>query len=140
MGPSFDANICPENSPLGEFSDNVAHSNGRYGLRIFHNLVPRVNPCLPLIYDPTNTTDPYWQNPLITATFINFLSYKNKENGAIAERVGDVRFVNFKIADNMLAGIEFSITRDTMDGTAQINGALIVGHTINADPETLESS
>jgi hypothetical protein len=35
-GPSFDVNICPENSKLGEFKDNVAHSNGRYGLRIFH--------------------------------------------------------------------------------------------------------
>ena len=36
IGPSFDPNICPENSKLGEFRDNVAHSNGRYGLRIFH--------------------------------------------------------------------------------------------------------
>jgi len=40
-GPSLDVNICPENSKLGEFRDNVAHSNGRYGLRIFHQLIPR---------------------------------------------------------------------------------------------------
>jgi hypothetical protein len=45
IGPSFDPNVCPENSKLGEFSDNVAHSVGRYGLRIFHNLIPRTNPC-----------------------------------------------------------------------------------------------
>lgn len=64
MGPSFDPNVCPENSPLGEFTNNVAHSNGKYGLRIFHNLIPRTNPCSPIIYDPTlkngTTTDPYW--------------------------------------------------------------------------------
>ena len=35
-GPSEDFNVCPENTKLGEFRDNVAHSNGRYGLRIFH--------------------------------------------------------------------------------------------------------
>lgn len=140
MGPSFDINVCPENSPLGEFTDNVAHSNGRYGLRIFHNLIPRTNPCSAIIYDTANTTDPYWKNPLITATFKNFLGYKNLRNGAIAERVGDVRFENFKVADNILCGIEFSLTKDTMDGTAQINGALVVGHSINADPDTLSSS
>ena len=44
-GPSFDPNICPENSPLGEFTNNVAHSNGRYGLRLFHKLKPRQYPC-----------------------------------------------------------------------------------------------
>ena len=41
IGPSFDPAICPENTKLGEFVDNHAHSNGRYGLRIFHNLIPR---------------------------------------------------------------------------------------------------
>jgi hypothetical protein len=40
-GPSTDVNICPENSQLGEFTDNVAHSNSKYGLRIFHKLIPR---------------------------------------------------------------------------------------------------
>ena len=60
MGPSFDLSVCPENSPLGEFTNNVAHSNGKYGLRIFHNLIPRTNPCNPIIYDKNNTIDPYW--------------------------------------------------------------------------------
>jgi hypothetical protein len=45
MGPSANINICSENAQVGEFRDNVAHSNGRYGLRIFHNMVPRKFPC-----------------------------------------------------------------------------------------------
>jgi hypothetical protein len=106
-GPSYDPNICPENMPLGEFTNNVAHSNGRYGLRVFHKLLSRTYPCSPLVYDPNNKTDPYWRNPLITARFQNFTSFKNKRNGAILLDVADVRLENFKVADNILAGIEF---------------------------------
>ena len=36
IGPSFDPNIRPTQSKLGEFRGNVAHSIGNYGLRIFH--------------------------------------------------------------------------------------------------------
>lgn len=118
MGPSFTPDVCPENSKLGEFTNNVAHSNGKYGLRIFHNLIPRLNPCKPIFYNATNAANPYASNPLITATFENFTSWKNNRNGAIAEKVGDVRFVNFKVADNLVGGIEFSLTGETMDGTA----------------------
>ena len=112
MGPSFDPNVCPENSPLGEFSNNVAHSNGIYGLRIFHNLIPRTYPCKPIQYDETRPLDPYWKNPLITARFTNFTGFKNQRNGAIAEKVGDVRWENFKVADSLTAGLEFSLVSD----------------------------
>jgi len=98
--------------------------------------MPAANPCGALIYDAKNVTDPYWQTPLVTAHFVNFTSYKNKFNGAIAEQVGDVRFENFKVADNLVAGIEVSLTDVTMDGTAQINGAVVIGHSINADSRT----
>lgn len=139
-GPSFTPDICPENSPLGEFSNNVAHSNGRYGLRIFHKLIPRQDPCRPINYNASNPEDPYHSNPLITAEFINFTSWKNKDNGAIAEQVGDVRFKNFKVADNLIAGIEFSLTKDVEDGYAQINNALVIGNSLNAEPITKSSS
>jgi hypothetical protein len=67
MGPSFTPDVCPENAQLGEFTDNVAHSNGKYGLRIFHKLIPRTYPCRKITYDATNPSDPYHANPLITA-------------------------------------------------------------------------
>jgi len=44
-GPSADNNVCPINSVVGEFRNNTAHSNGKYGLRIFHGMVPREFPC-----------------------------------------------------------------------------------------------
>ena len=71
-----------------------------------------------MIYDANNVEDPYWKNPIITAQFVNFTSWKNTLNGAIFERIGDVRLINFKVADNLVAGIEVSQTRDTPDGTA----------------------
>jgi hypothetical protein len=51
MGPSADSAVCPENAKVGIFEGNHAHSCGRYGLRIFHNMVPRKYPCEPITYD-----------------------------------------------------------------------------------------
>ena len=39
-GPSATSDICPMGLKLGEFRGNSAHSNGRFGLRIFE-MVPR---------------------------------------------------------------------------------------------------
>jgi hypothetical protein len=72
LGPSYTESICPENTRLGEFRNNVAHSNQRYGLRIFHRLIPRTRPCDPLVFDDSNPSAigaPYPSNPHITATF-----------------------------------------------------------------------
>jgi hypothetical protein len=81
-------------------------------------LIPRTYPCSDIVFDPFNSTDNFHLNPLITANFTNFVGWKNGDNGAIVERVGDVRFINFKVADNLVAGIEFSLTGETMDGKA----------------------
>ena len=97
-------------------------------------MVPRKFPCKPIIYDHTNTTDPYWQNPVITANFYDLTSWKNGRNGAIAEKVGDIRWHNFKVADNKLAGMEFSLVDNSMgDNATRINGGLIVGRTNNSE-------
>lgn len=110
-GPSFNPTICPINVPLGEFSNNVAHSNGVYGVRVFHGHAPRKYPCLPI--DDVNGT-----NPSITAVFKDILSYKNMDNGFIIEQSGDVRLENFIAADNLVAGAEYSLTDETIDGKA----------------------
>ncbi len=60
----------------------------------------------------------------------------NYHVGAIAFNIGDVRFENFKVADNLIAGIEVEQNKYTMDGTAQTNGALIIGRSNNANALT----
>jgi hypothetical protein len=41
--------------------------------------------------------------------------------------VGDVRFIDFKTADNLEAGIEVAQSDSFGDDMAQINGAMVVG-------------
>ena len=133
-GPSFDVSICPEYAPLGSFTDNSAHSIKKYGLRIFHALIPREKPCSSSPYDPdylaNGETDPYWQNPKVPAIFENMIAWMCGENGAITERTGAVTFKDFKIADSGMAGIEFSVVEDVeIDGYAVVDGGVIVGNT-----------
>jgi len=135
MGPSANINICSKNERVGEFRNNSAHSNGRYGLRIFHNMVPREFPCKPIVRDFTNETDPYHANRPIFANFNGFTGWKNNRNGAIAERAGAVQFRNFKVADNLLAGIEFEFAHEFYGGEyGGVYDALIIGKTENSEP------
>lgn len=135
IGPSAPLKGCPHFDRVGEFRNNTSHSCGRYGLRIFHNMVPKQNQCGAVVYDPNHAEgqDPFHQNPAITANFYNLTSWKNGRNGAIAERVGDVRFYDFKVSDNILAGIEFSLTSEYGDNTTQINNCLIIGRSNAGD-------
>lgn len=96
-------------------------------------MVPRKFPCKSISYDRFNATDPFWKNPPITANFYRLTSWKNGRNGAIAEKVGDVRFHQFKTADNLLAGIEFSLAAQFGDFMARVNHSLIVGKTANTE-------
>lgn len=72
MGQNADTTVCPENEKVGQFVGNHAHSTGRYGLRLFHQMIPRKFPCKPvvkdmkvvyensLIEDESLHKDPYW--------------------------------------------------------------------------------
>lgn len=137
MGPSFDPNVCPEYAKLGEFRDNTAHSCHKYGLRIHHALIPRTNPCQASPYDgdfeEKGETDPYWKNPKVPAVFENMVAWKCGRNGAITERTGAVTFLNFKIADSAIAGIEFSFIEDVADGYARVKGGMVIGNTGHND-------
>jgi len=105
---------------------------GRYGLRIFHNMVPRSQPCKKIIRD--STKDPTtWSNAPIEANFYDLTSYKNNRNGAIAEKAGFVKFHNFTTADNLLAGIEFSSLDGVVDKMTSIIGGAIIGKTGNTE-------
>jgi hypothetical protein len=137
MGPSANTAVCPENDKVGIFKNNHAHSCGRYGLRIFHQMIPRKYPCKPIEYDWSDDKkdDPWWKNPPITATFSDLTSWKNGRLGAVTERVGDIRFVNFKVADSLEGGIGFSTTNYFGDNMCGVYGGLVIGKTSNTDPK-----
>ena len=52
-GQSASEAICPPGEQLGSFDGNVAHSTGRYGLRLFSEHTPRKFPCKPISVEPT---------------------------------------------------------------------------------------
>jgi hypothetical protein len=56
----------------------------------------------------------------------------------ISEDIGAVQFHNFITADNILAGMEVSLTGNIKDGLAKIVGGLVVGRSGNTEP-ALES-
>jgi hypothetical protein len=124
----------------------VAHSNQRYGLRIHHKHLPRTRPCDPLVFDDTNPNTigaPYPSNPHITATYQNFVGWKNGRCGAIAESTGAVVWKNFKAADNLRAGLEWSAPDKVASaklGLSYIDGALIVGRSGNTESALDEGS
>ena len=60
-------------------------------------------------------------------------SWKNKRNGAIVGAAGDVRFNNFKVADNFLAGLEMERSDRSGDGKAMFVNSTIVGRTENTE-------
>jgi hypothetical protein len=68
------------------------------------------------------------------------VAYKNSRNGAIADRVGGIMFHNFKTADNLLAGMEMSLTDDIVDGWTKIVGGLVIGRTENTEEELDKAS
>ena len=78
---------------------------------------------------------PYPSNPVIPAIYEDFTSWKNVENGAIVERTGAVIWKNFKIADNMFAGMEWSLVAPEIrsDGFSMIDGALVIGKSGNTE-------
>ena len=102
----------------------MAHSNGRYGLRLFHSMIPREHPCDPIDYET---------NKPIIANFYNLVSYKNKRNGAIVENTGAVQWHNFKIADCLESGMEMSETDYVEDGWIKIVGGFVVGRSENTE-------
>ena len=121
-GPSYTPDVCPQGTRLGAFRDNVAHSNGRYGLRIFHLHTPTVDPCSAL-----SST-----NPSVPALYQNFTGFKNKRAGIIGETLGELTFTNLKFADNLQSGIELTIGGAHAMQKLVISNVLAVGLTENA--------
>lgn len=81
-GPSFTTTVCPKYTQLTEFSNNTAHSNMFYGLRVHPEFLPVTNPCA---YDYDSTAVNYGNlgGAQVSATFQYLTAYKNGMKGAI---------------------------------------------------------
>eukprot|EP00007_Cunea_sp_BSH-02190019_P009900 CAMPEP_0174228976 /NCGR_PEP_ID=MMETSP0417-20130205/58_1 /TAXON_ID=242541 /ORGANISM="Mayorella sp, Strain BSH-02190019" /LENGTH=3668 /DNA_ID=CAMNT_0015306471 /DNA_START=321 /DNA_END=11327 /DNA_ORIENTATION=- len=115
-GPSATELICPQGERFGQFDDNSAHSNGRYGLRLHDVYVPREDPC--------GSSD-HLLNPSLPADFNRFTSYRNQRAGVITTIMGALRFNSFAVADCMEAGVEVSEVL-AAEGEARLVDSVIV--------------
>ncbi|XP_073714829.1 fibrocystin-L [Misgurnus anguillicaudatus] len=116
-GPSYDANICPNRVPLGEFFNNTVHSQGGYGLWIFQE------------YFPVQNGFCYSSTPA-PAVFRRLTSWNN-EKGAEWGNVGAVQFTEFLMVNNEKAGVDTKrITLGYVSGWGLKGGAAVVNSTI----------
>ncbi|KAL4508253.1 hypothetical protein ABPG72_003557 [Tetrahymena utriculariae] len=125
-GPSARNDICPQGMALGLFEGNVAHSYDRFGLRIFV-LTNLKNPCSP--YRDDSKPNPFADNPSFPITWKNFVSYRNHEDGVLAEEVGNMIFDNFSLLDNKQSGFNAYLTNRT-DEEVILRNSLIVGKSL----------
>ena len=113
-GPSATSSVCPRHIPLGEFSDNSAHSFGWYGLWVFPEYSPREG-------GSCSSSAPH-----TPAVFNSFLSWKNDRGVELSEG-GAMQLHNSVMLDNKLAGVELTELRAEWGGPL-IQDTLIVGH------------
>lgn len=99
-GPSFNPNIKPKSSKLGEFRNNVSHS-AKHGLRIYKGHTPPVR-----------------------AVYEDHLSYKCTSIGIRVESIGLHTFRNITVASNVLHGL--AIRKSANEGYS-VDGAIMVG-------------
>mmetsp|Transcript_4311 Transcript_4311/g.10607 ORF Transcript_4311/g.10607 Transcript_4311/m.10607 type:complete len:3581 (-) Transcript_4311:97-10839(-) len=114
-GPSSTSTVCPQGTPLLSFSDNSAHSNGRYGLRVFDRHIPRQDPC-------------NWGSAPVQSVYRNFHSYRNVRTGLKSTDNGWLVFRNIFTADNIEAGIEIQDLFTFGANAAMLDTAVIVGN------------
>ena len=112
-GPSFTTSISPVTLPLGDFSDNSAHSFGWYGLWVFPT------------YYPGGDNSCTEKEP---AVFKRFLAWRN-DKGVEFDRVGAVQVQDSIMLDNKKSGVEITDVKAPWgDKGAVIGNTLIVAH------------
>ena len=81
-GPSSRNDICPQGMALGKFDGNIAHSYDRFGLRVFI-MTNLKYPCKP--HRDDSLPDPFSANPSSLTRWTNFITFRNHEDGVLAE-------------------------------------------------------
>ncbi|KAA0710209.1 Fibrocystin-L Polycystic kidney and hepatic disease 1-like protein 1 [Triplophysa tibetana] len=109
--------FCQKKVPLGQFFNNTVHSQGWFGLWIFHEYLPTQNGLC------------YYSTPK-PVVFRRLTSWNN-EKGAEWVNVGAVQFSEFLMVNNEKAGVEAKrIFREHVSGWGLEEGAAVVNSTI----------
>eukprot|EP00049_Salpingoeca_infusionum_P016727 m.345219 g.345219 ORF g.345219 m.345219 type:complete len:3928 (+) comp16139_c0_seq5:247-12030(+) len=118
-GPSFTETMCPIGSPMYEFFNNTAHSNGVHGLRIYPAYFPHEDPC-----DTTSPPSPQY--------FYNFTSFHNGGHGIFGKKNGDLHHVNAKLVDNGNEELLWKIMKTVYrEDDPHLKDSLLVNHPTN---------
>jgi cell migration-inducing and hyaluronan-binding protein len=112
----------PRETPLGEFTDNVAHSNSQAGLQVDQG--PMADLTLETVhYSPRQV--PGTSSPAVTANFRNFTGYKHPGR-AVWLRGTELRLPGAMLADNAIgatfASNETFVTDAVFVGQSANNG------------------
>ena len=111
----------PRETPLREFSDNVAHSNSNTGLNVDHG--PMADGIIETVhYSPRQI--PGASSPSVTAYFRNFTGYKHRGR-AVWLRGTELRLTGAMLADNGIGATFASNETFVMD-------AVFVGQSANS--------
>ncbi|XP_052286416.1 fibrocystin-L-like [Dreissena polymorpha] len=116
-GPSFTTSVCPQNTELGIFYNNSAHSFGWFGLWVFEHYFPKKGGC--------------GGTEVAPAVFERFFSWNN-DKGAEAVNVGALQFKDFVLVQNRLAGYEGKLISGLPgygESSSMVKDSLIVGTT-----------
>ena len=121
-GLSTASALRPRETPLREFTDNVAHSNRNTGLNVDHG--PKLDGTIETAHYSPRQVPGDNNSPLVTAYFRNFTAYKHSGR-AVWLRGSELRLANPVLADNHI-GATFA-SNETM-----IQDGLIVGQSANS--------
>ena len=120
-GVSFDPNICPRKVEIGEFRDNIVHSQGWFGIWIFQVWTPMEGSCC-------NCSNP------IAAKLYGLTAWNN-EKGAESVGGGAIQFHDFMLVNNDKAGVEMKLILNARPYDEQ-RGAMFKNLIIAAKPST----
>jgi cell migration-inducing and hyaluronan-binding protein len=120
-GLSHDAAVWPRRTPLKEFSDNVAHSNGDSGVNVDDGPRPDGNTESTYyrpVFDPTDS-----ESDTVTATFKNLTAYMNRDRGIWLR--GENHVVTGAVLADNRSGATFASSESFLEDS------LVVGETAN---------
>ena len=119
-GPSFTRTVCPNQTPIGEFRDNIAHTNAEFGFRIWETYIPKVHRLVTFLWHCMNSCvflkEFGCSGDDVAANFYNLVAYSNGINGVELSVIGNVRLIGFKVADNRDEGIVIQESFGSSDG------------------------